>query len=363
MIRPLRLLAAAALLAAALPAASAQEITLKVAHFLPTSSTTHAKFIVPWCERIRAQSNGRLRCQIFPSMQLGGTPPQLYDQARDGIADIVWTLPGYTAGRFPITEVFELPFMTPNAAAASQALWTFYTRHATKEFEAVKPLALHVHDNGYLHLRSKPIRTLADFKGMKIRAPTRQTNRLLSRLGATPVSMPVPQLADALSKGVIDGAVVPWEVVPSIKVHEIVRFHSETDPAMPALYTAVFLYAMNRKTYDSLPPDLQQVIDANSGLPLAAELGRLWDASAPAARKQATDRGNVINVIPATELAAWDRAARPLYADWIADMNRRGLDGNALLADARALIAQYAAAADGAQTVPKATGSSSAIRK
>lgn len=346
MLRSLRLLIAAALFVIlAAPVARAQEITLKVAHFLPTSSTTHAKFIVPWCERIRAQSQGRLRCQIYPSMQLGGTPPQLYDQARDGIADIVWTLPGYTAGRFPVTEVFELPFMTPNATAASQALWTFYERHAVKEFEAVKPLALHVHDNGQLHLRDKPIRTLADFKGLKIRAPTRQTNRLLARLGATPVSMPVPAVADALNKGVIDGAVVPWEVVPSIKVHEMVKFHTETDPAMPALYTAIFLYAMNRKTYDSLPPDLRQVIDDNSGLALARELGQLWDGSAPAARKQATDRGNLINVVPATEVANWDRAARPLYAEWIADMNKRGLDGNALLGDARALIEQYAKAA------------------
>jgi TRAP-type transport system periplasmic protein len=345
MLRLTWLAATLAWLSIATVPARAQEITLKVAHFLPTTSTTHAKFIVPWCERIRAQSQGRLRCQIYPSMQLGGTPPQLYDQARDGIADIVWTLPGYTAGRFPVTEVFELPFMTPNATAASQALWTFYERHAVKEFEAVKPLALHVHDNGQLHLRDQPIRTLADFKGLKIRAPTRQTNRLLARLGATPVSMPVPAVADALNKGVIDGAVMPWEVVPSIKVHEMVKFHTETDAAMPALYTAIFLYAMNRKTYDSLPPDLRKVIDDNSGLALARELGQLWDASAPAARKQATDRGNVINVVPATEVANWDRAARPLYADWIGDMNKRGLDGNALLADARALIEQYAKAA------------------
>ena len=172
--------------------AQAPQVTLKVAHFLPTSSITHAKFIVPWCERIRAQSQGRMACQIYPAMQLGGTPPQLFDQARDGIADIVWTLPGYTAGRFPITEVFELPFIAPNATAASQALWTFYTRHAVKEFEAVKPLVLHVHDNGQLHLRDRPVRALADLKGMKVRAPTRQTNRLLARLGATPVSMPGP---------------------------------------------------------------------------------------------------------------------------------------------------------------------------
>ena len=342
--RPAAVLLAAALLAAGAAPVAAQEFVLKVAHFLPTSSTTHAQFIVPWCERIRAQSKGRLACQIYPSMQLGGTPPQLFDQARDGIADIVWTLPGYTAGRFPVTEVFELPFMTPNATAASQALWTFYERHARAEFDAVKPLALHVHDNGQLHLRDRPIRTLADFRGLKIRAPTRQTNRLLARLGATPVAMPVPAVADALSKGVIDGAVVPWEVVPSIKVHEMVKFHSETDPAMPALYTAVFLYAMNRKTYESLPPELRRVIDDNSGLALARELGQLWDASAPAARKQATDRGNMVNVVPADEVANWERAAQPLYADWVADMNRRGLDGRALLDDARALIARYAQA-------------------
>lgn len=326
------------------PRAAAQEVTLKVAHFLPPASTAHAKFIAPWCEKIARESNNRLRCQIFPAMQLGGTPPQLYDQARDGVADIVWTLPGYTAGRFPIMEVFELPFMmTGSAQATSRAAWEFYSRHAVDEFSAVKPLAIHVHDPGQLHLRDKPVRTLADFKGMKLRAPTRQTNRMLAAFGATPVSMPVPAVPDALSKGVIDGAVVPWEVVPAIKLHEVVRFHSETDPATPALYTAVFLLAMNKATYDKLPADLQRVIDANSGAELSAHAGALWDAAAPVGRKQALDRGNAINVVPATELSSWERAARPLYADWIADMNKRGLDGNALLGDARAAIAKHSA--------------------
>jgi TRAP-type C4-dicarboxylate transport system substrate-binding protein len=277
-------------------------------------------------------------------MQLGGTPPQLFDQARDGVADIVWTLPGYTAGRFPIMEVFELPFMmSGNAQGASRAAWEFYAKHAVAEFAAVKPLAIHVHDPGQLHLRERPIRTLADFRGLKLRAPTRQTNKMLAAFGATPVAMPVPGVPDALAKGVIDGAVLPWEVVPAIKVQEIARVHSETDPATPALYTAVFLLAMNKATYDRLPPDLQRVIDANSGVELSAHAGALWDAAGPAARKLAVERGNSINVVPATELSAWERATRGLYADWIADMNKRGLDGNALLGDARALIARYAA--------------------
>jgi TRAP-type C4-dicarboxylate transport system substrate-binding protein len=322
-------------------AAPAQEFTLRVAHFLPPASTAHARFIAPWCEKIARESNQRLRCQIYPSMQLGGSPPQLFDQVRDGVADIVWTLPGYTAGRFPSVEVFELPFMTNNAQAASRALWEYYTRHAVKDFEAVKPLAFHTHDQGYIHTRERPIRTLADFKGLKMRAPTRQTNKMLAAFGATPVSMPVPALAEALSKGVVDGCVIPWEVMPSIKAHEMVRFHSETDPASRALYTAVFLFAMNKASYDRLPADLRGVIDANSGLELSGWIGSIWDASAPPARKLAVDRGNTIYTIPAAELARWEKAAAPLFRDWVDEMNRRGADGQALLDDARALIEKH----------------------
>jgi TRAP-type C4-dicarboxylate transport system substrate-binding protein len=320
-------------------------ITLKVHHFLPPGSTTHAKMLVPWCERIEKESAGRLKCQLYPSMQLGGTAPQLFDQARDGIADVVWTLPGYTAGRFPRMEVFELPFMIGDAEAASKAAWEFYEKHAREEFREVKPLAVHVHDAGYLHTRERQVRTLADFRGLKLRAPTRQTNRLLAALGATPVSMPVTGLADAMSKGVIDGAVIPWEVVPAVKVQEIARFHTETDSNMPAMYTAVFLLAMNRKTYDGLPPDLRAVIDRNSGLGLSGQAGRLWEEQKAPARKLALDRGNAVYVVPAAELAQWQKAAQPVLADWVSDMRKRGIDGDGLLADARALIARNSKAA------------------
>ena len=131
------------------------------------------------------------------------------------------------------------------------------------------------------------MKTLADFKGMKMRAPTRQTNKMLAALGATPVAMPLPALADALSKGVVDGYLLPWEVIPSIKAHELTKFHSETDPKSRALYTAVFILGMNQAKYDSLPPDLKKVIDNNSGAQVARAFGKQWDASAPPARKQA----------------------------------------------------------------------------
>ena len=338
------LLALACAVAAVLTTAGHAQstVTLRVHHFLPPGSTTHAKLIVPWCAKIEAESAGRLKCQIFPSMQLGGTAPQLYDQVRDGVVDVVWTLPGYNAGRFPAMEVFELPFMIGDAESASRAAWQFYEKHGRTEFRDVHPLAVHVHDAGYLHTREKPVRTLEDFRGLKLRAPTRQTNRLLGALGASPVSMPVTGLADAMSKGVLDGAVVPWEVVPAVKVHEVARFHTETDPSVPALYTAVFLFAMNVKSYDRLPPELKAVVDRNSGLDLSAQAGRLWEQQKAPARKLALERGNTVIVVPAAELANWQRAAQPVLVDWVADMKRRHLDGDRLLADARALLARNA---------------------
>jgi len=335
-----RTLAAAAFALAALPA-SAQEVTLKVHHFWPPGAMPPSTLLVPWCDKIAKDSGGRLKCQIYPAMQLGGTPPQLIDQAKDGVADIVWTLPGYTAGRFPLMEVFELPFMSSSAEATSRAAWEYYEKHAQKEFPGIKMLAVNVHDNGFVNTREKQVRTMADFKGLKMRAPTRQTNKLLGALGATPVAMPLPALADALSKGVVDGYLLPWEVIPSIKAHELTRYHSETDPKSRALYTAVFTLAMNQAKYDSLPADLKRVIDQNSGANLAHAFGKQWDASAPPARKLAVERNNTFYLIPASELEVWRKATDNLDDDWVKDVTAKGNDGKALLQTARDLIKKY----------------------
>lgn len=327
--------------AAFAPLASAQEVTLKVHFFLPATSYANTLFIQPWCDRIAKESNQRMKCQVYPSMQLGGTPPQLFEQARDGVADVVWTLPGYTAGRFPSVEVFELPFMMQNPEATSKALWDYVGQYAAAEFKDVKPLAFHVHGDGVFHMTNKPIRTSADLKGLKLRAPTRMTNKFMALLGATPVSMPVPQVGDALSKGVIDGAVVPYEVVPSVKIQELVKFHSETDPAEPAFYTSTFVFAMNKAKYESLPADLKKVIDNNSGQALSGLIGKAF-LQADAEGKKLTAK-NTTNVIPKAELENWKKLGQPLADAWVADMNAKGHNGKEMLDGARALIAKHAA--------------------
>lgn len=334
-------LAATGLALMATTHAMAQEVVLKVHHFLPPSSFAQTLFIGPWCDKIAKESNNRMKCQIYPSMQLGGTPSQLFEQARDGVADIVWTLPGYSAGRFPSVEVFELPFMMQNPEATSKALWDYAQIHSANEFKDVKPLLFHVHGDGVFHMTSKPVKTMADLRGLKLRAPTRMTNKFIAMLGATPVSMPVPQVGDALSKGVIDGAVVPYEVVPAVKIHELVKFHSETDPAEPAFYTSAFIFAMNKAKYESLPADLKKVIDANSGQAMSATAGRAF-LMADAEGKKLVNKAT-INVIPAAELAQWKTLGNKLAADWATEMNGKGLNGTKMLEDAKALIAKHSA--------------------
>jgi len=185
------------------------------------------------------------------------------------------------------------------------------------------------------------VKTLADFKGLKMRAPTRQTNRLLAALGASPVGMPLPAIPDAVSKGTIDGFLLPWEVMPSLKLQEMVKYHSETDPSRPALYSAVFVFAMNQARYDSLPADLKKVIDNNSGAAYSQAIGKVWDSSQAAGRKAAQERGNTFYTVPASELDNWVKASAPLYDGWIADMDGRGMPGKAMLQDARDLLAKY----------------------
>ena len=335
--------AIAVALAATSAASHAQEITLKVSHFWAPTAMAPTKVIGPWCDKINKESGGKLKCQIFPAMSLGGTPAQLFDQVKDGVADIAYTLPGYTAGRFPLMEVFELPFMNENAEASSQAVWDYYltTPAVQKEFAGAKPLMFHTHDEGYVHTKDRQIKTLADFKGLKMRAPTRQTNKLLSKLGATPVSMPLPAIPDAVSKGVIDGFMLPWEVIPSVKLHEMVKFHSETDPKERALYSAIFIMAMNPAKYDSLPADMKKVIDNNSGAALVKQTGKIWDESAAPGRKAAEDRKNTMYMIPATELANWRTASASLYDEWVAEATAKGSDGKALLTKAQDLIKKY----------------------
>jgi TRAP-type C4-dicarboxylate transport system substrate-binding protein len=324
--------------------AQAQEVVLKLHHIWPTVAMGHTRVTVPWCEDIAKESNNRMRCQILPAMSGGGTPGQLVDRVKDGVDDLVMTLPGYTPGRFPIMEALELPFMTNTAEVASAAAWDYYSKYATKEFPGTKILATWVHDEGFVSTSGKPVRTLDDFKGLKIRAASRQSTKLLAKLGATPVGMPIPGVADAMTKGTIDGFLTAWEIIPSFKLQEVSKFHTEIEPSRPSMFTAGFVFAMNQAKYDSLPPDLKRIIDKHSGAGLSRTIGRYWDEATAVGRKAAQDRGNTFIKVSPAETDRWMQVSAPLYDEWVGDMDKKGLPGKQMLQDARDLIKKYSAA-------------------
>lgn len=334
-------MAAAAALAVGLGTAPAvaQDVTLRLHQFLPPQANVPKLVLDVWADSVEEDSGGRIKVERYPSMQLGGKPPELMDQAIDGVADIVWTVVGYTPGRYPSTEVFELPFMMTNARAASRAYWEMFEKHMKDtEFKDVHILGTWVHGPGLIHA-NKEVRKPSDMDGLKIRGGSRLANALLEKVGATPVGMPVPAVPEGLSKGVIDGTTIPWEVTAALKIPELVDNHTEFTGN--ALYSLTFVLAMNKDRYESLPDDLKKVIDDNSGVEFSVFAGGTQADSDGPARQAAADRGNNIVTLNEEETAEWKAVAQPIYDEWVADMNEKGIDGQALIDEARMLIDKY----------------------
>lgn len=328
------------LLAGSAGAANAQEFTLKLHHLLPPIAHAHKNMLVPWAKKIEDESGGRIKIDIYPAMQLGGKPPQLADQARDGVVDIVWTLPGYTPGRFTKTEVFELPFMHSSTVATNLAINDFMQRHGD-EYSDYKIIAMHVHAGQLFH-SIKPIRTVDDIKGLKIRTPTRTGGWLIEAMGATPIGAPVPKIPEMLSKGVVDAVLIPYEITLPLKVDELVDYHTELDdPKTTRINTSTFMIAMNKASYEALPADLQKVIDDNSGMNIARWLGEIWDKAEGPGRKKAAASGEIIKMAPAEVAKLRAMVEQPVIDRWIADVTAKGIDGKALVEEARQLISKY----------------------
>ena len=331
---------AGALALSALPAtATAQEVTLRLHQFLPPVATVPKHILKPWGDSLAELSGGRLKIEHFDGMSLGGRPSDLMDQAIDGVADMTMTVVGYTPGRFPRTEVFELPFMMTDPVATSLAFWDMVeSDFQQNEYSDMKVLGAWVHGPGVVHT-SEPVNKLEDMAGKTLRAPTRVANDMLSELGAEPVGMPLPTIPEALSKGVINGTVIPWEVTPSIRLTELVKNHTEFG-GPEALYTAAIVLVMNKAKYEALPDDLRAVLDAESGAKLSGFAAEVMEANDKPGRDIAVAAGNNIIQLDEAEVARWKKASEPVIARWVAEMDGQGIDGQALIDQAKASIAE-----------------------
>lgn len=343
MIRFTRILAGSttALAAIALStAAYAQEFTFSIHHFLSPKAPAQTALLEPWVAAVEKASDGRIAFEIFPAMSLGGAPPELFRQVRDGVADLVWTLPGYTPGTFPRTEVFELPNVHIGDARATNLAIQDMMDDLAADFEDVHPILVHVHAGNALHLASGNVKSAADFQGLKVRSPSRTGAWVLEALGAEPVGMPVPALPQALSKKTVDAGLVPFEVAIPLGLAELTSSSVELDKGA-RFGTSTFLFAMNKKAYESLPKDLQQVIDDHSGMALAAEIGMKWNGIEPVGKKMALDAGNSVVSLSAEASAEFQGPFAAVAQRWVKEVNQVGIDGAALLEKAQAAVAAH----------------------
>jgi TRAP-type C4-dicarboxylate transport system substrate-binding protein len=320
---------------------AAQDVTLTLHHFLGPKSPAQAKFLEPWAKQIEAQSNGRIKVELYPSMSMGGKPPELYSQVRDGVADIVWTLPGYTPGVFPRSEVFELPGIASGDAKVTNLAIQDVWPQVAEDFKDVKVLLLFVHDGNAIHTVDKPVHGPADLKGLKLRTPSRTGAWIIESWGAEPVGMPLPSLPEALSKKAVDGAMIPFEVVPAIKLQEMTKYSIEGADGS-RFGTSLFLLAMNKERYDSLPADLKKVIDDNSGANLAPKAGEAWNSFEEPGKKLRKDSGGALIQLTAEEKKAFDALNQQVIDRWIAEADKNGLDGKSLVEAATGAVKKHA---------------------
>lgn len=322
--------------------ASAQQTILKVSHFLPPASNFQKGVLEPWCKQLAQESGDRLKCQIYPAMQLGGTPAQLINHARDGVADIVWTSPAYTPGRFPVTEALEMPFaVPPDGLRGSRMMWDFYLKHGQQDFKDLHMLGLFSGMNTLIVTTSKPVYKLEDLKGLRLRSPSRLGAKMLQALGAAPVGLPAAQLTDAVTKGVIDGVLASWELIPSVKLEEISRYFTEAQPSQPGFAQVSTVMLMNPAKYAALPADLKAVLDRHSGQALVDRAGKASDETAAKGRQKAEAAGGKILTIDAAEYQRMRATAADLEQEWVKEITAKGHDGAQLLKDLHELTAKY----------------------
>ncbi|ORE95917.1 TRAP transporter substrate-binding protein [Acuticoccus yangtzensis] len=319
--------------------AAAQEVTLTLHHLLGPKAPAHSQMLVPWAERIEKASEGRIKIDIYPAMSLGGTPPQLIRQVRDGVVDIIWTVNGYTPGLFPRSEVFELPTVfTNDVAATNLAMRDMFAEDLSADYEGMHVLWNHVHSGQALQTRDKLARSPADTAGMKLRVPGPTGTTVVEALGATPVNMPVPDLPQSLSTGAVDGALIPFEIILPLQLQEVTQYQIE-GPDMERFGTTVFQVSMNEDRWNSLPDDLKAIIEENTGPEWLNEVADVWVNSDKRAIGIAVEQGNEHIVLTREEMDAFNAAMAPVVDQWIADHPE--FDGAALVEKARAAIAKH----------------------
>jgi TRAP-type C4-dicarboxylate transport system substrate-binding protein len=302
--------------------ARAETITLKLSHFVPPQHAFH-KWVVKWTQKIEKESHGRLKFQIYPNGQLVGPPNRQFDAARNGITDIAFCLHGVTPGRYPMTELANLPFTWPSAGVDLPLMAKRMTELAPK-YLAAEHKGLHilfmVMANPVVLYSKEPIRSIADYKGKKIRYASITNKEMLDAMGAVPSLVPPPATQDALAKGIVEGATFPHEAGLAYHLASVAPYTIE-----PPMASATFALVMNPAKYNSLPPDLRAILDKEAGVAGAMSFAKAWQAQEKFARNlETTKMGLKIITLPPADVAKMKELAKPIIKSSIAKLEAEG---------------------------------------
>jgi TRAP-type C4-dicarboxylate transport system substrate-binding protein len=317
--------------------ASGEAIKMKLHHFGSPKQPENKWIFEPLAKDFDRHSGGTLSFQIYFGMALGGKPRDLISQAESGVVDMSYTLPAYHAGRFPILTGLELPFIGTTGEAFSQVAWDWYDKYAHLEFKNIKLVTLNAIDVGVLHTTNRPVRKLEDMKGLKIRVAGRYIGMAVKSLGGVPVQMPLPAVYESLARGQTQGMMIPWMITVPFKYAEVTKYHTDTP-----IYHSLLLTVMNMNTWNKLDAKQKKAVEMSTGKSFAKRYGKIWDEHADPGRKIARDKGNEIIVLSDAETARWKAAAEGAHQAWMAEMDRKGLNGKQMFADMLALSKQYA---------------------
>jgi TRAP-type C4-dicarboxylate transport system substrate-binding protein len=324
-----RIPAALALGAAALAAdsVSSQAQELRLSTFVPPVHVIYREIITPWAADVAKATNGAVKVTLYPSMQLGGKPPELVRQVVEGVVDIVFTLPGYTSPAFPRTQMIELPGLKPDGLAATNMMWDLLDPYLAPEYEGTKVIALWGAEDAGLMSRSKPIRSLDDIKGMRLRAPSAAQAKQIEVMGGVPVAMPITQVYQSLERGVVDGAMLPFSTIVDFRLGEVAKSYTI---AGPLFGRSSFLIAMSKKKWDSLPASHRTAIDRLSGRSLSLKATEVYVKRAHQGVDSVRGKGEVIELSPA-ERQRISAVLKPIVADWIRESEAKGIPARDML--------------------------------
>jgi len=241
--------------------------------------------------------------------------------------DLVFTLPGYTSPAFPRTQMIELPGLKPDGIAATNMMWDLLDPYLAPEYEGTQVIALWGAEDAGLISRGKPIRSLDDLKGMRMRAPSAAQARQLEVMGAVPIAMPITEVYQSLERGVIDGAMLPFSTIPDFRLGEVGRAYTI---AGPLFGRSSFLVAMNRKKYDSLSPGARAAIDRLSGRSLSLKATEVYLKRSTEGVESVRGKAEVVQ-LSAAEQKRISEVLRPIVTDWIKESEAKGIPAREML--------------------------------